>query len=139
ADVLALHDRRAVARLRERPRHVLPGFSASDDKDLVAFYLRHVHLRVRTAVTLLERPALIQRHYIRLPPAATITCPVIQRASSLARNVAARAMSSGVAIRPRGVVFSCCSPRRWSRVRGLLRISENYRVAPMVETACESS
>jgi len=27
-----------------------------------------------------------QKHYIRLPSAATITCPVIQRASSLARN-----------------------------------------------------
>src|SRR6266852_2016823 len=106
---LPLHHRRAVARLRERPRHVLPGFSASDNKDLVAFYLRHVHLHGPTAVTLLERPELIQKHYIRLPPAATITCPVIQRASSLARNVAARAMSSGVAIRPRGVVFSCCS------------------------------
>jgi hypothetical protein len=48
----------------------------------------------------------IQEPYIRLPPAATMTCPVIQRASSLARNVAASAMSSGLPMRPRGVVFS---------------------------------
>ena len=40
----------------------------------------------------------MQEHYIRSLPATTITCHVIQRASSLARKVGARAMLSGCAI-----------------------------------------
>jgi hypothetical protein len=36
-----------------------------------------------------------KKHYIGLPPTATITRPLSQRASSLARNVAARATITG--------------------------------------------
>ena len=41
ADVLTLHHRRAVARLRQGPRQVLAGLSTADNEDLVAFDLGH--------------------------------------------------------------------------------------------------
>src|SRR5215467_1702801 len=40
-DVFSFHYRRAVARLRHCPRQVLSRFSASDNKDLVVFCVRH--------------------------------------------------------------------------------------------------
>jgi hypothetical protein len=41
ADVFTLNHRRAMARFRHRPRQLLSGFSAPDNKDLIAFCVSH--------------------------------------------------------------------------------------------------
>ncbi len=72
----------------------------------------------------------MQEHYIRSLRATTITCPVIQRASSLARKVGARAMLSGCAIPPRVwflLLLSCeigvCCGHELARHRTLKAVS----------------
>ena len=84
-----------------------------------------------------------RKRYTCLPPAATITCPAIQGAGSLARNVTARAMSSGVDPAKR-----CSGPsgpgghdgyyRRSCILPASLALRAN-RKNPLAEASCSSS